>query len=180
MDEKNNQAQEAPQFHVDENVIKAKIEQIKGEQNLGKGIIGGLVGGLIGAVLWSVVTYLTGYQIGFMAIVVGFLVGLGIRIKGNGIDRVFGIAGGVIAFLSVALGNFLVSLGFLAKFMEMGYFEIMLRFNYSLTFTFMREMFTFMDVVFYAIAIYAGYRFSFRKVSKEELLEGAVRPADPK
>jgi hypothetical protein len=36
----------------------------------------------------------------------------------------------------------------------------------------MKITFTVMDILFYALAIYAGYKFSFRKITPEQLLEG--------
>jgi hypothetical protein len=105
----------APQFRIDENMVRAKIENYKLEQNLGLGIIGGAIGGLLGAAAWAAITYFTEYQIGWIAIIVGFLVGFGVRTLGKGIDKIYGIIGGVIALGSVLLGNFLASMGFLAK-----------------------------------------------------------------
>jgi hypothetical protein len=82
---------------------------------LGLGIIGGGTGGLLGAIVWAAVTYYTEYQIGWMAVGVGFLVGYGVSKLGKGFDRVFGVAGGLIALVSVTLGNFLASIGFLPR-----------------------------------------------------------------
>lgn len=180
MDENKENAQASPQFEVDEHVVQAKIQAMKDEQNMGSGLIGGVVGGLLGAMVWALVTYLTEYQIGWMAVGVGFLVGLGIRSMGRGIDRIFGAAGGIIALGSVILGNFLASLAFLGKVTGLPLHQVMFRFDYGMTFTLMKETFSVMDVLFYGLAVYAGYRYSFRRISKEELLEGAIRPAVPK
>ena len=113
-----NMTQEAPKYTVDENVVREKIESLKLEQSMAGGIAGGVIGGLIGAALWAVITYLSEFQIGWMSVGVGFLVGYGVRLLGKGIDKSFGVVGGVIAFLAVALGNFLAALGFLAKIFE--------------------------------------------------------------
>lgn len=170
--------QEAPEFRIDEELVKSRIEALKDEQNLGNGIIGGLLGGLMGAMLWALITYATDYQIGWMAVGVGFLVGLGLRSMGRGMERIFGVAGALMALLSVVLGNFLVIIGMIAKLEGASIFEILFRFKYSLTFFLMKETFQVMDVLFYGIAIYAGYRYSFRKVTQADLLEGAIAPAD--
>jgi hypothetical protein len=59
---------------------------VEAERNLGSGaarfaraIVGGSIGGLVGAVLYYAVLALTGYEVGLLAIVVGFLVGAGVR-----------------------------------------------------------------------------------------------------
>ena len=157
---------------INADVLQARIDNLKLEQNLGLGMIGGAVGGLVGAMIWAAVTYLTEYQIGWLALGVGFLVGLGVRYLGRGIDTMFGVAGGVIALFSVVLGNFLTALGYVAKAYEMGFLEVLQQFDYTLTFELMKVTLTPMDVLFYGLAIYAGYRYSFRKISRAELLEG--------
>jgi hypothetical protein len=157
-------------IQINKHAVQAKIENFKLEQNIALGVIGGVIGGGIGAVLWALITYFTERQIGYTAVGVGFLVGVGNRLLGKGIDKVFGITGGFIALASVIIGNFLVSMGFLAKAMEMGYIETLLRFNYAYTFDLMMETFSLIDLLFYAIAVYAGYRYSFRRMSLEEQL----------
>lgn len=167
-------------FRVNEDVVRARIENLKLEQNLGLGIIGGGVGGLIGAVIWAAVTYFTEYQIGWLALGVGFLVGFGVSKLGKGIDKIYGVVAGVIALISVVFGNFLSIIGFLSKDLDMTFADALLRFNYSMTFDLMKETFMPMDLLFYGLAIYAGYRFSFRKISREELFEGAIKPISPR
>jgi hypothetical protein len=179
--ETRNQSQPAgPTYHIDKNALQAKFENLKMEQNLPLGILGGGVGGLLGAIGWAMVTYFTEYQIGWLAIGVAFLVGLGVSRLGKGFDRIFGFAGALIALFSVLLGNFLASIGFLARALEVGYFEMLLGFNYGMFFQWLAETFNPMDLLFYGLAAYFGYRFSFRKVSQAELLEGvAVRTGPP-
>jgi len=165
MEESNNQPMNGSNNQINEHMEDARNENLKLEQNLGLGIIGGIAGGLIGAALWAAITYFTEYQIGLLAVGVGFLVGYGVRKMGMGIDKVFGVAGGIIALISVLLGNFLASIGFLAQVLEIGYVEMLSQFNYAKTFELMMETFTTIDFLFYGIAIYEGYRFSFRNYS---------------
>lgn len=157
---------------INADVLKARIDDLKFEQNLGLGIIGGAVGGLVGAVVWAAVTYLTEYQIGWLALGVGFLVGLGVRYLGRGIDTIFGIVGGVIALVSVALGNFLTIQGYAAKYYGVSFLEVLRMFDYSYTFDVMRDTFSPIDVLFYGLAIYYGYRYSFRRITRTQLMEG--------
>lgn len=159
---------------INEHIVRANIENLRLEQNLALGIIGGGLGGLVGAIIWAAITYLTEYQIGWMAVGIGFLVGLGVGKLGKGIDKLYGVIGAVIALISVVLGNFLVYIGFLAKYFEIGYFQMLLEFNYAMTLELFIEMFNVIDVLFYVLAVTAGYKYSFRKISQERLLEGAV------
>lgn len=174
MDPTNRQPQPEPTIQVNEAVVKANLENLKLEQNLGLGLVGGVLGGLLGAVIWATITYFTEYQIGWMSVAIGFMVGFGVGRLGKGIDKIFGILGGMIAFFSVLLGNFLVYIGYLAKYFEVSYFEMLSGFNYAMTFELYIELFQVIDVLFYLIAIYAGYRYSFRKITQAQLLQGAV------
>ncbi|HPH96118.1 MAG TPA: hypothetical protein PKW33_05425 [Anaerolineaceae bacterium] len=139
-------------------VAAAPFEQVDNSQNLFLGAIGGLIGGLIGAVIWALITYFTDYQIGWMAIGVGMLVGFGVRLLGRGHGIVFGLIGGLIALVSVVLGNFLACMGFLSKELGMGLVEMFLNFDYSLTFELLKVTFSPIDILFYAIAVYAGFK----------------------
>lgn len=174
MDQSPQNPPKPPEYQIDKFALQAKVENLKMEQNLPLGILGALAGGFLGAILWALVTYFTDYQIGWLAIGIGFLAGFGNRALGKGIDRIFGIAGALIALFSVVLGNFLFSIALLAKYFEVSFFEMLLGFNYAMTFELFRETFTLMDLLFYALAIYTGYRYSFRRISKAELFEGAV------
>ncbi|GAB3341138.1 hypothetical protein GCM10027429_29130 [Marivirga atlantica] len=147
------------------------LEKLKLEQRLLPGIMAGLVIGLVGAILWGLITVATGYQIGYMAIAIGAGVGFGIRYFGKGLDQVFGIAGGVIAVLSCFIGNFLSIIGFFANSEGVGLVDTLLLFDYAYFFPVMSETFSFMDIIFYGIAAYEGYKFSFRSFTEADLAD---------
>ncbi|WP_282164735.1 hypothetical protein [Cellulophaga baltica] len=148
----------------DENLAK-----IKAEQNLPAAIFGGICAGIIGALVWAVITTVTGYQIGFMAIGIGAMVGLATGYFGKGIDLTFGLLGGVIALLSCVLGNFFSIIGAIATYEELGYLETLVLFDYAQAIPIMSETFSPMDILFYAIATFEGYKYAFRKLTEKEL-----------
>ncbi len=155
---------------VDPLKAEALMRQLESQQNLPMGIAGGAVAAIIGASIWAVVTVMTERQLGLMAIGVGLLVGYSVRITGKGISTNFGVVGVVFALLGCALGNLLSICGFVAIEESMSYFEVV-----TIVFTqptviieLMQIMFQPMDLLFYAIAGYEGYKFSFRKVTEEE------------
>lgn len=159
---------------IDEATLRARLEAIRQEQDLTLGILGGLIGGGVGMIVWGIITYTSGYQFGFAAMGVGYLVGLGVRVFGKGVERKFGIAGGIISLASVVLGNFFVALGLLARILEVNYVTVLVNFVYSKSLELMIAAFSPMDLVFYAIAVYEGYRFSFRKISRKELFKDVI------
>jgi hypothetical protein len=145
-------------------------EKIKLEQNLIMGIAGGSIAALAGAVLWALITVSIERQIGYMAVGVGFLVGFSVRYFGKGVDPIFGIMGAAFALLGCVLGNFFSLVGFAAPAEGMGYFEMLGAIDYSLVPEIMADAFHPMDVLFYGIAIYEGYKFSFRQITEEEVI----------
>lgn len=155
-------------FAIDQ-LSDKNLEKFKSEQNYPKALITGVVVGLIGAFLWGVITVVTEYQIGYMALAIGAGVGFSMRYTGKGMDQIFGISGAVIAFLSCLLGNFFSIIGFVANVEGLGYFETFILFNYSQLIPIMREAFSPMDLFFYAIAAYEGYKFAFRTFTEKDL-----------
>ena len=153
------------EIQIDKYALEAKLERLKEEQNLTLGVVGGIIGGILGAIIWAAITYFTDTKFGLVAIGVGFLVGCGVRLLGKGFDRVFGIVGAIIALLSIIIGNFLMAIGLLTKIVSLEYLEVLLTFDYTRTMELMTLIFSPMDLLFYGIAIYEGYRFSFRKIT---------------
>lgn len=145
------------------------LEILRTEQNLGLGIGTSFLVGLLGAALWAVVTVATEYQIGYMALAIGAGVGYTMRYFGKGIDQIFGISGAIIAVLSCFIGNFLSLVGFVANAEGLGYIETLVAIDYSLIPTAMQESFSVMDILFYGIAGYEGYKFAFRVFTNEDL-----------
>jgi hypothetical protein len=133
-------------------------------QNLPGALLGGLVAALVGALIWAVITVTTGMRIGFMAIGVGFLVAWAVRTLGKGRDMTFGIIGGAFALLGCLLGNLLAACGFLAGQASEPVISVTLRVlgNPSSIATILQTTFRGMDLLFYAIAVYEGYKLARR------------------
>ena len=163
--EKQEEAQDSAQS-ISQEELNLKIEELKLEQNLPFAIIAGAGSAIVMAILWAAITVATGYQIGYMAIAVGFVVGYAVRYAGKGIDQIFGITGALTALFGCILGNFLAIIGFLANEYELGYFEILTNLDFSILLELMKETFDMVDLLFYGIALYEGYKFSFRKITE--------------
>ena len=159
---------------VDEIKLASYIERIKLEQNLPMGIGYGIIAMLVSALLWATITVAVDYQIGYMAIGVGFIVGFAIRYGGKGLDQIYGISGASLALVGCALGNLLSVVGYASNANGMGYFEIIEMLDLTLVTELMVDTFNPLDAVFYGIALYYGYKLSFRRVTDEEIAEHAI------
>jgi hypothetical protein len=136
------------------------------EGNLLYGIIAGIVAAVIGAIIWALVTVWTEYQIGWMAVGVGFLVGFSIRIFGKGTSIKFGIIGAVLALLGCLAGNLLATCIWASKEYNVSIFDILSVLNFSIIVEIFKETFSPIDLLFYALAIFEGYKFSFKTTKK--------------
>lgn len=131
------------------------------DTNMSLALIGGVVAALIGAALWAVITVTTGYRIGFMAIGVGFLVGLTVGRLGKGTTAAYGILGAVLSLAGCVVGNVLAITGFIAQSEGLPYFTTLSQLNVAAVPSLLTETFSPIDVLFYAIAVYEGYKLSF-------------------
>ena len=164
-----------PAPKLDPALVQQFMDRIRGEQNLPLAIIAGGVTALVTGGLWAWVTVLSGYTTGIGAILVGIAVGFSVRAAGKGLDTVYGVIGGVWALLACAGGNLLSVVGFVAK-------EEGVALTESLSWILgevgvveaMTATFSPMDLLFYGIAIYEGYKFAFRRIGPEEL-QGLTR-----
>jgi hypothetical protein len=129
-------------------------------ENLPLGFMAGLVAAVIGAGLWALVTIVTGFQIGWMAVGVGFLVGWAVRMAGKGTHRAFGIMGALLALSGCAFGNLLTILVLAAQQFGVSLLAVVTRVTPDVVVNLMQLTFRPMDLLFYGIAIYEGYRFS--------------------
>ena len=131
-------------------------------QNLPMGLAGGLVAAVIGAVVWAVVTVSTHFQIGWMAVGVGFLVGYAVRALGKGVTQPFQIIGAVCALLGCLLGNLLSDCGFVAAETSepLGRVVVAVLTHPAAAVSLLGATFSPMDLLFYGIAIYEGFKLS--------------------
>ena len=170
---------ELPEVQYDLEKAAAFKARIEAQQNLPLAIVAGLVSALIGAAIWGAITVATGYQIGWVAVGVGFLVGFSVRTLGKGLTKTFGIVGAGFALLGCILGNLLSICGFIAIQESAPFFSVLagVLLQPMVALEYMRAWMSPMDFLFYAIATYEGYKFSFREITAEEL--GALtKPAD--
>lgn len=137
------------------------MSELMARQNLALAIVAGLVTSLVSAGIWAFVTKLTEYQIGYMAIGVGFLVGFAVRFAGHGVTPVFGFVGAGFSLLGCILGNLFAGCAFIAAAQGVSFWDVVGGLDFELAKFIMTEMFGMMDLVFYAIAVYVGFKSSF-------------------
>ncbi len=169
-----NQSADNKEITINQKKLERYLDKLKLEQNLPLGIIAGLFAAIAGALVWAVIIVSTGYQIGYMAMAIGFLVGYAIKNTGKGIDKIFGISGAILSLFGCLLGNFLGIVGFVANSEGLSYFKTLTAIDYSLIPELMTASFSPIDLLFYGIAVYQGYKFSFRQIKEQEIIDNAT------
>ena len=168
---------------IDPTKLEQLMNSIKSRQSLSMAVLGGLIASIVAALLWAIITYATKFQIGFMAIGVGFLVGYAVNYFGKGITTTFGIIGAAFSLFGCILGNILTTI-IAVSFQEgVPFSAILMAFltNPAIVAEILKETFSPIDLLFYGIAVYEGYKFSFRQISEEEIadLQKSQNPPPP-
>ncbi len=154
--------------NIDNDLIVLRLKQ---EENFPLAVLAGLFAAILSAAVWAGFTVVTEYQLGIIAIGVGFLVAFFIRLAGKGLSIKFQLLGALLSFVGCAGGNFLTICYYIAQNEGLGFFEVFPLLDYSAMPEIMASTFSVMDIVFYGIAIYEGYRLSLRQVTEGEIIE---------
>lgn len=136
-------------------------------QNLGMAVAAGAISALVGAAVWAGITVATHYQIGWMAVGIGFLVGYAVRVAGHGVQPIFGVIGAVFALLGCLLGNLFGSAGFIAIENDVSYWMVVSSITPSMALEILEVTFSPIDLLFYGIAVYEGFKFAFTRVQTQ-------------
>ena len=153
---------------VSEQEAQMALDALRYEQKLIPATLAGIVAAMIGGGIWATVTIVTEYQIGWMAIGIGFLVGFTVRIVGNGIDQTFGAVSAVLSLFGCMVGNVLTVAYFVAVNEGMEFMDVVSQLDFALTYELLVSTFQIMDVLFYGLAAYFGYRYAFREITQDD------------
>lgn len=135
-------------------------EPVPAAENLLLGTIAGAIGMAVGTAIWVGVTVATNYQIGYMAVGVGFLVGITMRFAGHGRSQAFAAIGAGLSLLGCALGNLFTGCVLVAREFEMPFGNVVANLDLETVQSIMSTMFSPMDILFYALGAWAGWKYS--------------------
>ncbi len=154
---------------ADPQISAAWMQRMQSQQSLPGALTGGLLGAVVGAAAWAAITVATKFQIGFMAIGVGILVGILVRKMGRGMSPVYGITGAVFALLGCVAGNLLTTCWFISEHEQTAFTSVLASLTPDAITSLLSATFDGMDLLFYGIAVYEGYKLSFRQFTQEDL-----------
>lgn len=151
-----------------------KVQQFEAtlqrDQNLPLALLAGAVAAVVGASLWAAITLLIDFQMGWMAVAIGFLVGWAVRTFGKGLKPVFGYLSAALALVGCLLGN-LGMMGVLIAHQDgVTVLDVVLflALNPALDLELLGATFSPIDLLFYGLALYYGYKTAFRRITAAE------------
>lgn len=156
------------EFQISEQETERALEVFREEQNLVVGSMAGLTAAVTGAAVWAGVTVVTEYQIGWMAVGLGFLVGIAMRTMGKGIDQVFGVVGAAMALVGCVLGNVFTIAWYISAQTGASLISVLTQLDMELMIDLITETFQVMDILFYGLALYFGYKYAFRQLTPDD------------
>ena len=156
------------EFQMSEQEAARALEVFREEQNLVVGSMAGLTAAVTGAAVWAGVTVVTEYQIGWMAVGLGFLVGIAMRTMGKGIDQVFGVVGAAMALVGCVLGNVFTIAWYISAQTGSPILDVITQMDIELMIDLITETFRVMDILFYGLALYFGYKYAFRQLTPDD------------
>lgn len=138
----------------------------------------GLLAALAGAAAWAVLVEVSGYKIGFAAVGIGWLVGQAMAMTASR-SRALPPAGAVLAFAGCLLGDALADANEVSKAVGVDLLTVLRRMatDPGLTADIFRTGFSAMDLLFWAIAAFEGFRLTARAVARRNAGPAPV-PAD--
>ena len=148
--------------------MQRAMEVLRQEQNLLVGTMAGFMAAVVSAAVWAAATVAAEYVLGWMAVVVGIATGLAVRLAGKGIDWIFGAVGAVMALLGCVLGNVFTIAWYVSVDTGTPIVDVLSQMDAPIVIELIMESFQVTDLLFYALAVYFGYRYAIRELSAED------------
>lgn len=144
------------------------------ESNLLVGSAAAFAASMIGSAIWATITAVTHFQIGWMAVGVGFLAGFAMRMFGKGGAPSFGIASALLALIGCMIGNYVAICVDYAAFEQLPLGDVLSATTPEQFIGFMILGFHPMDLLFYGLAVWFGYKYAFEPEATPE--QSSARP----
>ena len=138
----------------------------------------GAVAALVGAIIWMIFVRVTGYEVGIVAVGIGFLVGQAMAATA-GTSTALPPVGAVLSLIGCLLGQLLADAHFFGEAVGLGFGRALneMLSDPALGWDVFTAGFSAIDLVFWAIAGYGGYKLTARAVAQRRLV--TPTPAEP-
>jgi hypothetical protein len=154
--------------------IQPTVPDRRAKQSLSTALMAAVAAAVVAAVVWALITMTTSYHAGWMTAGVGVLVGGAVRMMGRGGDRSFGYLGAAVSVVGCLLGNLLSVCAVVAAQENLSALSVLtyLCSKPAVIPAAMVATLQPLDLLFWGVGIYAGYRLSFRRTPRAETSSG--------
>ncbi len=146
----------------------------KEESNFMLAALCGILTALALVAMWAYITYFVNFQVGWMAVAVGYIIGYVIRIIGKGTTLGFGVLGAALSLLTCIAGNLFFIIICLSNDEHIPVLEVLKTIDFSSLISFYVQTFHAVDLMFYGIALYEGFKLSIIQFEQEDAVGAAV------
>lgn len=145
----------------------------KRSQNLILSILLGVLAAFVGGLIWAeTAVIIDDHRYAYMAIPVGIVVGLTVRFVGKGADYRFGLNAAILVILGCIFGNLFSVVVWIVEHFNIGYIETIAAFDPDFLIGLLKDRFEYVDIAFYLVAVFIGYKSAMNPVKKEERIAG--------
>lgn len=145
------------------------LMHLRATQRLVPAIVAGAVAALFGAAVWAAIAVFASFETAWVAIGIGVLVGVAVRLAGRGFEVRYAAIGAALALAGVVAGKFLGICGFVARHESVSFFEVLRLFPYAELVEILRANFSYGDLVYYALSVWCGWGYARRKFDESEI-----------
>jgi len=132
------------------------------DQNPLGAVLGGIIGVPISSAFWTEVVSIYKLEINILAIAVGFIVGYMVKILGKGNTPVYGIIGVIFTLFGCISGRIMSAMILNSGKPITLIADQVINLNTGMAVYYLESTFQISDLIFYIIALFAGYYCSFR------------------
>jgi hypothetical protein len=155
-------------------LIAALNAKLLREQNLPLAIVAAAVSAVIGSALWMGITVATQMHLGLVALAVGAGIGYAVRYAGKGVTKIYGVIGAVFTLLSCLAGEITAGMATVASRHGIDFFTVLTEIDLGKLTEAILENTSPIGYLIYGIGIYEGYKFSFRRLTPQELEQAGL------
>ncbi len=145
-------------------------EKLLSEQNFAAAVIAGVIATLLAAAFYSVIVATWNFSYGFAAAGIGIAVGIPMQYLGRGIEMKFAVAASACTIAGCLLGNVFSVVLNPAQLFSISPFDAFQSIEFSVLTERTLSNISFVDLVFWFIAVFAAVFLTMRPLSRSDKL----------
>ncbi len=147
--------------------------QLKARSGLAGAVFAGAVAGALGVAAWVLLTWQTGSIFVVMALGIGYLVGMAVRVFGGSSKPIFGLTAALLTLVASVFGLVLSAAAIIARQEELPFQEVVGSLDPAIVIQVLEQVTSPITIIILLFAVYESFR-----VAVVSIPRSAERPAD--